>query len=140
MKLHRLLQITLISVVLYGCPQFATKPDLSLEGPKWELVEVAGKQVQQYLDQRKPYIQFDAENRRAAGFDSCNNFSGGYTLEGNKLTFGMMASTKMACQHVMQQEAAFNDMLSTTNGYRIKGNRLELLKDGRILGRFHVVN
>lgn len=140
MKLIKILYTTLICMALYGCPQFATKPDLSLEGPHWELTEVAGKQVQQYLNQRKPYIQFDAENNRAYGFGSCNNFSGGYTIEGNKLTFIAMASTRMYCQHVMQQEAAFNTMLSTTNGYKIDGNMLVLLKDGKVLGRFHVIN
>lgn len=41
------------------------------------------------------YIQF--RDGRAAGHSGCNRFTGSYTLEGKRLRFGPVASTRMAC-------------------------------------------
>ncbi len=65
-----------------------------------------------------------------SGSASCNTFSGGYTLEGDQLTVGQLATTMMMCvepEGVMEQEAAFMAALQTTATYKITGDALELL-------------
>ena len=51
---------------------------------------------------------------QASGSGGCNNFSGGYTLNGTSLTVGPLATTMKACeQDIMDQEMQFLTALQT---------------------------
>jgi len=47
-------------------------------------------------------------------------------MEKNRLIFGRMAGTLMACQHAMDQEHRMLSMLPTITRYQIEGERLRL--------------
>ena len=62
---------------------------------------------------------------------------GGYTLEGDALSFSRMAGTMMACSESMETEKAYVEALTRTRKWRIEGQQLELLDDaGNVLAVF----
>jgi heat shock protein HslJ len=71
------------------------------------------------------------------GFAGCNRLLGSYELKGEKLKFGRMASTRMACQNGMELEASFMQALESTVIWKIEGEHLELSDSkGTLLARF----
>ncbi|HSO83423.1 META domain-containing protein [Thiocapsa sp.] len=73
---------------------------------------------------------------RVSGNVGCNSFSGGYTLEGDRLTIDpRMAITMMACEEsLMAVEQAITAHLAAVAGYRQAGQSLKLLDaDGVVL-------
>jgi heat shock protein HslJ len=53
------------------------------------------------------------------GNGSCNNFSGGVEIDGESISFGPIASTMMACEAGMEQEAAYLAALENASSYEI---------------------
>ncbi len=73
-------------------------------------------------------LAFGAKGR-VSGSGGCNNFSGSFQSDGEKLTIGPLADTRKACaapEGVMAQEAAFLRALESTATARREGDRLEL--------------
>jgi putative lipoprotein len=66
------------------------------------------------------------------GNSGCNGFGGTATIEGDKVTFGPMVGTLMACaEAIMDQERKFYDALDRTASFRIdEVGKLILLDDG----------
>ena len=95
-----------------------------LVGKYWKLVRLNGKDV---IDQRKePYIEFDTENMRASGNGGCNQFSCSYEIPGpNRITFGNIMSTKMACMGNSVEDDFFR-VLAETTIYSVSANELKL--------------
>lgn len=60
----------------------------------WDLVELGPTADFAHL---VPTIEFTADGS-VSGFAGCNTFGGTYQLDGTTLTFGPLATTKMACQ------------------------------------------
>lgn len=69
-------------------------------------------------------ITFGADGR-VTGTTDCNNFMGNYKLDGNKLTFDAMASTKMFCQG--SQEDEFHKYLAEVDGFLIDATQKQLI-------------
>ena len=87
-------------------------------------MELAGKAVPTEPAARQPAIEFVA-NGRVAGTDGCNRVSANYTLNGERITFGPMIATRMACPDADDVERRFAAALAGTAGWRIAGGRLE---------------
>ena len=64
-------------------------------------------------------------NGRAAGTDGCNRVSVPYTQNGERITFGPMIATRMACPGSDDVQRRFAGALAGTTGWRIAGGRLE---------------
>ena len=91
-------------------------PD-STEGIEWARVGGAGQTL--LLD-----------GGRASGSSGCNRFAGGYTLEGDRLTFRPLASTRMACEpEVMQAESDYFAALTQTAQLSLASGELVLADD-----------
>jgi len=102
-----------------------------LVGVKWELEymsPVNGKNVAQLFKIQKPYLKF-VDNDKVAGNNGCNNISGAYSMDGNKITFetDKFAATRMFCEGL--DETAFTGILKTINNYEVinDGSKLILL-------------
>jgi heat shock protein HslJ len=67
------------------------------------------------------------------GNSSCNSMFGHVTIDGRKLTFGQMGSTKMFCgaDGVMRQERRYFDAMKQVAAWRIEGGRLYLTDRAR---------
>ena len=67
------------------------------------------------------------EGGRVSGFSGCNRFTGGYTVDRDRLTIGNLAGTMMACpEPAMAVEKAFLSALSGTLAANVADNRLNL--------------
>ena len=118
-----------ISGILAENYKLAKNPtDPRLEGKKWVLVELNGKPIVRKEGSQEGFIQFDMETSSASGNSTCNSFSGGYELkEQNKISFGNIAGTMMACED-METERNFYDALAQTDNYNVVGTVMTLNK------------
>ncbi len=99
----------------------------ALVGPTWVAEDIQARGV---IDDQQSHVTFTAEGQ-AQGSGGCNNFTGGYRLEGAILDLGPLAATQKACPPaIMNQEARFHEALGQTRGYRIE-NGLLILLDGQ---------
>jgi heat shock protein HslJ len=80
---------------------------------------------------------FDEQPSRVGGVAGCNNYGGGYAVEGDRLTVSELAATKKFCNEpegVMAQEQEYLTMLQAAERYRIEDKSLEIrAKDDRVL-------
>jgi heat shock protein HslJ len=70
-----------------------------------------------------------------AGSSGCNQFTGGYQLDGRQIRLGHVATTRKMCQgeEVMQRESALLNALATVATWDIRGERLQLRRaDGAL--------
>lgn len=112
-----------ISVAPGSC---ASRSTATLENTYWKLVQVGGQPVTLAENQREPYFVLHAADHRVAGYAGCNRMTGGYALDGGRLSFTQMAGTMMACAQGMDVEQAFHAALTRVAGWRIDGEALEL--------------
>ena len=93
--------ILLAAFILAACSGGSSA---SIQGD-WNLVSVSGPAAQLTVDpQVETLITFGADGK-LSGNVGCNSFGGDYTVDGNALTFGPVASTLMFCQETAEQEA-----------------------------------
>ena len=118
----------------------ATSQDLA--GTSWQVIGYNnGKQaVTSVIAGTEMYIDFGKDGTVSGGA-GCNTFSGPYTVNGNQITIGPLASTMMACGDppgIMDQEQQFLAALGTAATYQIEGNVLELrTSDGALAADFN---
>ena len=113
--------------------RFASVP---LENTHWKLTRLGGKAVTVTAKQREPYFVLDNKTKRIAGFGGCNRFAGTYQQNGDRLTFGKMAMTFMACPEEMDTERDFAAALEQVRSWKILGDHLELFdSSGSLLAR-----
>jgi copper homeostasis protein (lipoprotein) len=107
----------------------------ALEGTTWRLVRIGERPLAAAAEaRREPQLILDPGEKRVSGSSGCNRFSGSYSLNGDRLGFGPLAATRMACADGMEQEQALFDALPRVARWRISSGRLELLDaDGRSL-------
>lgn len=103
-------------------------PD-SVENTTWVL-EAYGPtgQTQAALAGQEVNLTLSAADGRISGKAGCNSYTGGYKLDGDKLTLPTpMASTMMACaEDVMKQEQAFLKLLQTAESYALSSGKLQI--------------
>lgn len=110
---------------------------MSLENTDWKLTRLGATPVQAAPAQQQPSIVLDSRSQRLSGSGGCNRITGGYELQGDHLTFTKMASTMMACVSGMDTEKIFLDALQQVRGWKITGDKLELVDaTGQPLAQF----
>lgn len=112
---------------------------VELKGTYWRLVTLSGVAISRYPNQPEPHLILQADGR-TAGSDGCNRFFGTYALSGDDLSFGQGGTSLMACPEGVAQAAVFMGALRMTRTYRVQGNTLELLTDGKSLATFEAVS
>lgn len=109
-----------------GCcrvPAVPAPTAATLEGANWRLAALPGHTVP--AGNGAPMARF--EGGRVSGFSGCNRFTGGYTVDRDRLTIGNLAGTMMACpEPAMAVEKAFLSSLSGTLAANVEGKRLSL--------------
>ena len=136
----RLLCVATLAVLTLavGCVTPAGRASTSaLEGRYWRLAELRGQPALPTPGAREAGLQFAADSMRVSGSGGCNRVSGPYTREGQRLEFGPMISTKMACadQRLTEQESVFLSALSSVNRHEVTGDTLVLFHDNDRLVR-----
>ena len=116
----------------------STLPTSAVE-QSWSLVGLEGTAVNVSTERARPTLIFHAKEKRVSGMAAVNRFSGTYTLEGEKLKFGPLMSTKMGGPPELNElETRFLRALERTNAFRIERGELELLAGSQSLARFRV--
>ena len=108
-----------------GCCRMpaASAPAVMLEGVNWRLASLPGQAVP--AGNGAPAVRF--EGGRVSGFSGCNRFTGGYTVDRDRLTIGNLAGTMMACpEPAMALERAFLSSLTGGQAVNVDGKRLSL--------------
>ena len=115
--------------------------DEPLENTYWKLTRLGETPVRAVPNQREAHFILHRPDRRVSGSGGCNRVAGGYELEGDRLTFGRMAVTMMACAEGAETERAFLAALQQVRRAKITQQRLELLdSSGGVVARFEAVH
>lgn len=135
------------TLVLAGCAGFdatsggdtANEP---LENTYWKLVTVGERQAVTIDEAREAHLVLHADDARLAGSTGCNRMMGDYERDGDRLTFGQLATTMMACPgEVMELEREFLDALGDITNWQVEGENLTLVgEEGEALARFEAVH
>ena len=104
-------------------------PADSLAENEWILSELGGESVDPGTGPQQISLQFDPSNGSISGSSGCNRFNGSYQVDGDRLSFGQMLSTMMACVEGMELEQQILQSLAQVKSFRIEGNQLMLLDD-----------
>ena len=97
-----------------------------LAGTYWKAIELAGTPVPLQGSSHEAYLVLQ-ERGRVYGSDGCNRVAGTYQLKHAAVTFGEMASTRMACIDAGGIDVAFRDALKSARRLSVAGDHLELL-------------
>jgi heat shock protein HslJ len=119
----------LIAAMAAGCTLLypSRSPKQTLENTDWLLISYRGKDA---IIEVKSTVLF--QNNEVGGFGGCNQFGGQYTLPtfgGNGIEISDLASTLMFCvepEGVMEQEAAFLEILNDANRFEVSNDRLKI--------------
>lgn len=113
-------------------------PDRPVVGTAWvvdTLVTPQAVSTSAALEASAPTLTID-DKGQATGSTGCNRFTGPATIEGDTITFGELATTRMACPtDVAEVERSVLHVLDGQVTYEVDGAILRLMKaDGTGLG------
>jgi len=135
--------LLLVFIILAGCRPSHKIGDLvgvpkerPLEKTYWVLTELDGKPIATINEAKKLNLRLDPVTKTASGFAGCNQFAGGYTLEGKKLNLKNLAATRMFCEETMEIETRYLQALSETDSYKIEEHMLFLTKGDQQVAKF----
>jgi heat shock protein HslJ len=122
--------IPIISIATEGPSQDAaeTTPP-ALEGTTWRLVAYRAESDMIPIETSEALPRIEFAEGRISGNVGCNTFTGGFSLDGDRLTIEpRMAMTMMACEGpLMELEQAVTAHLANVASYRQQEAGLELL-------------
>jgi len=94
----------------------AGTPAADLAAVRWVVEDIDGGGV---IDRSRVTLEFDGEGR-LSGHASCNRYTASYTRDGDGLTIGPAATTRMACPPaLMNQERSFLDALAQVRRWAV---------------------
>lgn len=120
-----------------GCGRMTHLDELT--NTYWKLTELDGQPV--VVGQaREPHLRL-RDDTRADGSTGCNGFSGTYERAGDRLTFGKLITTLMACVDpaLSRQEQRFLQVLASVDRAAAVGDRLTLYAKARPVARLVAV-
>ena len=68
-----------------------------------------------------------------SGNATCNSYTASYTVDGEEISFGVVAGTRMMCSVGADQEAAYLAALETASSYHIAGAILQITYEDGVL-------
>jgi heat shock protein HslJ len=129
----------LLAVMLAACAPPASQPQpqppaVRLEGTSWVLDSflVGGDEIPVVSGSQVTLIFDDGE--QVGGNAGCNSYGGGYRVNGSRITFSEIFSTRMACLEggVMEQEQHYLTALGKADTFEAGADRLMIrFNDGQ---------
>ncbi|MDG6256004.1 MAG: META domain-containing protein [Methanomicrobiaceae archaeon] len=113
--------------------QVVRTPDLPLTKTQWTLTSIgrSGDAVSSLIAGTAITATFSPDGN-VTGSAGCNRYGAAYRTGGTSISIDPPISTKIFCtgpEGVMEQEAVYLSLLGSAAGYRIDGDRLEILDD-----------
>ncbi len=116
-----------------NCRSYQKKTRRPLVGTEWQLIQLEGRNVK--ADPGTFTLRLD-DGGNVSGMGACNHLMGSYsTGERRALKIGPLASTKMACPN-LGQEQQFLRAIEATTHYDMDGPMLLLLSNGELRAVF----
>ncbi|MCM2466728.1 META domain-containing protein [Methanoculleus oceani] len=108
-------------------------PPAPLAGTSWTLESYSlnGETVSSVIVGTTITAEFSPDGN-VTGSGGCNSYGAGYKVDGMSLSVSSLYSTKMNCnkpEGLMEQENRYFNLLTAATGYRIEGDRLDLLDE-----------
>jgi heat shock protein HslJ len=104
---------------------------VALEGPLWKLVSYLDSKGQTVPALAGSEVTAQFQDGKVAGKDGCNQYSGTYKVTGGVLTIKLGASTMIACEaKLMDQAKAYTTALASSATFQITGDRLQITNGG----------
>ncbi|MBL8017365.1 MAG: META domain-containing protein [Ignavibacteria bacterium] len=127
--IHGLLLICLCGLFALGCSSSDGTGDKSaLTGTEWVLFEMDGVKYEP-ASGKSVTLKLDSKEKSVSGKAPCNTYGGPYTKSSNKLSFGGLYSTEMACDD-LDKETIFFKQMQKAFAYQISGDKLYLFDSG----------
>jgi heat shock protein HslJ len=124
--------IAVIAVLaLTGCAITSRDARTELPATSWVLVDLDGAEP---VGATPPTLAFD-ETGGVNGSTGCNQYNGEVTIDGSDLSFGPLATTRMACldNETAAQEQAFLGAMEAVTSYTIDDEGRLVLDGGEAL-------
>jgi heat shock protein HslJ len=107
-------------------PPVAAHAPSAIEGPIWRLTRLPGTEERVLASARRG-VTLGFEAGRVDGFSGCNQLMGSYTIDHDRISFGPLAGSMMACpEPEMALEAAVRNALAGTLRFAVHGEQLRL--------------
>lgn len=99
---------------------------VSLAGTTWQIEDIDEAGI---VDRSMITLQFPGEGR-VAGSTGCNRYFGSAIIDGDRLSFSQLGSTRRACvPALMNQEQRFLEAIQSVSSYRMEDPGILLLRD-----------
>jgi len=127
MRHHSFAALFLLTFFVASCGSTnkMSKSLTALSKNDWQLYSLNAQQYKATEGGKIPKLSFDAQKMQVSGNGGCNSLSGPFTSEKDKLSFGQLATTRMACPGD-NIEPRFLDALSKTSKFSIYEGKLVL--------------
>ncbi len=114
--------LVLAAFILSACSASST-----LAGTSWKLISFGPANNPTAANtEPNPTITFDKDSK-VSGSVGCNSLSGSFKVSGDKLVFGPIATTMMACdEKLMLQESTVLQVLGETAKFKLEGSKLTI--------------
>ena len=132
--MKKIISALIVISLLSACKSSRSSSSYILEQHKWILSELNGNPVQMSNTDKDAHLQFTYKDMRITGSGGCNTIAGTFTSTRNKLFFGPVLSTKMACEN-MKFEDTFLQALAQTNRYELTAHELVLKNNNQVIAR-----
>lgn len=115
--------------IFSGCGMNAINSELNKH---WQFISINGNLVDKSNNgNQTPDLEFDLTENRFSGSTGCNRMMGTVEFQGNTLSFGTAACTRMMCPDAPYEPAILKALTSTTYQYKIEKDRLTLYLAGK---------
>lgn len=133
MRIRTAIIMTLTALLATSCCpcRKGKSNNASLSGTTWKAITLDSTTI---ADDAEGYTLI-IENGRINGQGDCNSYFGSFSEKDGKIAVSGMGSTKAMC-HNQEREDKFLQTIANANGYSIEGDRLMLLRDGRVTAIF----
>ncbi|HEX6107659.1 MAG TPA: META domain-containing protein, partial [Gemmatimonadales bacterium] len=121
---------------VHGCGR---QPELGATTDRyWTLTELEGRPAIAGEPGREAHLRLSEHGQRMAGSTGCNSLSGQYRQDGDRLRFGPIVTTLMACADtaLAAQEREFLGMLELVDRSVVAGDEVTLYDGDRVVARF----
>lgn len=128
----RLLPVcTALLLLSFSMPLADKQADKPLFGTKWKLQSVHNGKDDFTPLGSTAFLRLDAGKNSAGGKGGCNSFGSTVKVDGNKISFSELFSTKMYCEGMQPIENAYFNALNKATRYHITGDKLVIFQDGQ---------
>lgn len=119
-----------------GTPVQTAQKIGSIVDSKWVLQTLKGKAVTVPAGATAPWMKLTKDGEKMEGFGGCNTMFGGFTLDGDRVKFPNLGSTKKFCEAEQPTENSFMTALRSADHFKLEGRTLKLLTGTSELATF----